>query len=141
MFPDWRLGGMGSSFSSWIMLVDDIGDILKVWWRSDMVWLRKERVGLGGCWWFLTGDLEDGGPLYIIDHVGRWYGRYPESLMKIRHDMAEKKLVPGGRWVLAKFKEWSKPFKCIGSLYINYSKQHRNKFSSIYYKLCLLSSL
>ena len=41
--------------------------------------------------------------------------------MKIRHDMVEKKLVPGWgewgewggvRWVLAKFKEWLKPFNC-----------------------------
>ena len=39
-----------------------------------------------------------GGHLHIIDHVGRWYGRYPEGLMKIQHDMAEKKLFPGGGW-------------------------------------------
>ena len=32
----------------------------------------------------------------IIDHVDRWLGRYPESLMNIRHDLAEKKLFPGG---------------------------------------------
>ena len=27
MVPDWRLGGIGSSSTSKIMLVDDIGDI------------------------------------------------------------------------------------------------------------------
>ena len=77
---------------------------------------------LGGCWGFLTGDLEDGVifdiindvsrclgrypkslkiqhnsdlAFYILDHVNRWMGKYPESLLKFWHDLAEKKLVPG----------------------------------------------
>ncbi len=28
----------------------------------------------------------------IIDYVGRLSGRYPRSLMKIRHDLSEKKV-------------------------------------------------
>ena len=31
----------------------------------------------------------------IKDYVGRVLGGYPESLMKIGHDLAEKKFVPG----------------------------------------------
>ena len=31
----------------------------------------------------------------MIDHVDRGLGRYPESLVKIRHDFAEKQFVPG----------------------------------------------
>ena len=46
----------------------------------------------------MIGDLEDGVTFDIIDHVDRLLGRYPESLMKIRHDLAEKKLFPGGGW-------------------------------------------
>ena len=44
---------------------------------------------LGECWWFLIDDLKDGVIFYIIDHIGRWSGRYHESLMKIRHDLAD----------------------------------------------------
>ncbi len=40
--------------------------------------------------------MEDGVTLDTIDHADGWLGRYPESLMKIRHDLAEKKLFPGG---------------------------------------------
>ena len=40
------------------------------------------------------GNLKDGVIFDIIDPVGKRSGRYPESLMKIRHDMAEKKFVP-----------------------------------------------
>ena len=67
---------------------------------------------LGGHWGFLTGDLEEGFFFDIIDHVARWLGRYPISFMKIRHDMAEKKLVPGWGWVggfSLKFKDQFKP--------------------------------
>ena len=51
-----------------------------------------------------------------IDHIGRGLETYPESLMKIQNDFAEKKLFPGGvgvRWggVFCKFKERFKPFK------------------------------
>ena len=53
----------------------------------------------------------------MVDHVSRCLGRYPESLMKIGHDLAEKKFVPGlglgsGRgWVFSKFKDRFKPIK------------------------------
>ena len=62
---------MGSFLTSQIMLIADMGDILKFLSRSrhDLAW--KKKVGLGGCGWFLTGDLEDWGHLFIIDHVGR----------------------------------------------------------------------
>ena len=43
----------------------------------------------------MTGDLNDKVIFDIIDHVGRWSGRYPESLIKIGHDLADKKFVPG----------------------------------------------
>ena len=56
------------------------------------IWLGWERVslGLGGCWWFLPGNLEDGIIFDIIDHVVRWHERYTESLIKIRQDLTEK---------------------------------------------------
>ena len=34
----------------------------------------------------------------IIDNVGRFLEIYPECLMKIGHDYAEKKLGPGSGW-------------------------------------------
>ncbi len=66
---------------------------------------------------FLIGDLEDGVTFDIIYHVDRWLGRYPESLMKIRHDLAQKKLFSGGGlgwgggWggFFSKFKDRFKP--------------------------------
>ena len=57
-------------------------------------------------------DLKDGIIFDIIYYVGGWSGRYPESFMKIWHDMAEKKLVPGWGWVggfSLKFKDQFKP--------------------------------
>ena len=42
------------------------------------------------------GNLNDGVIFDIIDPVGKRSGRYPESLMKIRHDMDEKSLSPVG---------------------------------------------
>ena len=45
---------------------------------------------LGGCLSFLTGDLKDCVKLNIGDDVGDCQGTYPESLTKIRHDLAEK---------------------------------------------------
>jgi hypothetical protein len=45
---------------------------------------------LGGCWSFLTDDLKDCVKLKIKDDVGDCQGTYPESLIKIRHDLAEK---------------------------------------------------
>ena len=41
------------------MLIDDLKDTLKVWWRSDMIWLKTLSEGLGGHWGFLIGGLED----------------------------------------------------------------------------------
>ena len=42
----------------------------------------------------MVEELEDGVTFDITDHVGRWVGRYPVGLMKIRHDLTEKKLFP-----------------------------------------------
>ena len=58
---------------------------------EDLTWFGWKSLS----WGFLIGDLEDGVIFDIIDHVERWFGRYPESLVKIRHDFAEKKCVPG----------------------------------------------
>ena len=38
--------------------------------------------------------MEEGVIFDIKDHVGRLLGRYPECLMKIVHDMAEKRYSP-----------------------------------------------
>ena len=55
--------------------------------------------GLLGWWWFLTGDLEDKVIFDIIDYIGRWIERYPESFMKIQHDLADwLHLGLGGCW-------------------------------------------
>ena len=67
-----------------------MGDILKFLSRSDIIWLLKEKVGLGGYWWFLTGDLEDGVIFEIMNHVVKLYWRYSERLIRIGHDLAEK---------------------------------------------------
>ena len=52
-----------------------------------------------GAWMMLMvldWRLEGWGHLW---HVGRWSGRYPESLMKIHHDLADwLHLVLGGHW-------------------------------------------
>ena len=71
-------------------------------------------------WRFLTEILKDGVILDIIYHVVRWYERYPESLLKILHEQAAKKLFPGWGWglVLVMFKEWSKPFNDIFTWHI-----------------------
>ncbi len=42
-------------------------------------------------------DFNEGVIFDIIDDVVRLLGRYPEILMKIQHDLAEKKLFPGGK--------------------------------------------
>ena len=61
--------------------------------------------------------MEEGVTFNIIYHVGRWLGRYPESFMKIKHDLAEKKIFPrwgwgwGGVGVFCKFKDRFKPIK------------------------------
>ena len=44
---------------------------------------------LGGCRSFLTGDLKDCVKLNIEDDVGDCQGTCTESLIKIRHDLAE----------------------------------------------------
>ena len=38
---------------------------------------------LGGCWWFLTGDLKNRVILDIMDHFDWPQGRYPERFMLI----------------------------------------------------------
>ena len=47
------------------------------------------EVILGGRWRFLTGDLEDGVILDVLDHLGRPPGTYPESFVKILLYLAE----------------------------------------------------
>jgi hypothetical protein len=95
MVPDWKFDQDPTWFD---------------WWR--IIW------GLGGYWWFLTWVLKDGVILDIIYHVVRWYERYPESLLKILHEQAAKKLFPGWGLVLVMFKEWSKPFNDIFTWHI-----------------------
>ena len=63
--------------------------IRKLSWKfdKDPTWFRSGlNLGLGEQWEFLTGDLKDGVIFDIIDQVGRWNGRFPESLMMIQHD-------------------------------------------------------
>ena len=64
-------------------------------------WLKVSFYyrGLGLCLWFLTGDLQVGVIFDIIDHVGRWSGRYHKSLMKMGHVLADWfHLGLGGQW-------------------------------------------
>ena len=76
--------------------------IWKIPWKfgEDLTWFGWESLSweLGGHWGFLIGDFEDGIIFDIIDHVSRWLGRYPESLIKIGYDLAEKKFVPRSGW-------------------------------------------
>ena len=65
--------------------------LMKVWSRSELFDLERTSWGLGGCWWFLTGDLKDGVIFDIPYNVFRLYVRYPESLIKIEHDLTEIK--------------------------------------------------
>ena len=44
---------------------------------------KKLHYGLRVHWGFLIGKLNDGGIFDIINYVGKWIGRYPESLMII----------------------------------------------------------
>ena len=61
-------------------------------------------MGLGGCLWFLNGDLKDGVIFDIIDHIDSWYGRYPEMFIKIRYDLAEKE--EGRTWRMLMVPDW-----------------------------------
>ena len=74
-------------------------------WQTSLAQLKIglrlvfEYMGLWGCSWFLTGDLEEGVIFNIIDQVGRWLGKYPESLLKIQHDIVDcLHLGLGGWW-------------------------------------------
>jgi len=69
------------------MLVVARGPIIKVW--SRYFW-ESTSQGVGGHGGFLTGHLEGGVIFDIKDQVCRWLVRYPESLIKIRHDLVEK---------------------------------------------------
>ena len=74
------------------MLVVAKGPVLKVWSRMNMIWLRKPKLEAWGRLrvpdWMLGGwgHLE----CNIKDDVGGCYGAYPESLIKIGSDLAEK---------------------------------------------------
>ena len=64
--------------------------------------------------------------------VGRWLGRYPESLMKTRHGLAEKKLFPswggvGWGWVFCMFKDPFKPISNIPLSLLRSLKTQREK--------------
>ena len=94
--------------------------IRKISWKFDEnpTWFQSGlNLGLGGRWGFLTGDLKDGVIFDNIDHACRWYGKYTESLMKIRHDYAGKKFIRGMGWgwvvFFVKFKDWFKPIKNV----------------------------
>ena len=52
-------------------------------WRSNKIQLLTYIWELK----VLTGNLKDSVIFDIIDHVSRGFERYPESLMKIRHDL------------------------------------------------------
>ena len=93
----------------WWFLTGDLEDgvILDVMDRHDMwiltcvpnfsslAWLEVCQeppvleVILGGRWWFLTGDFEDGVILDMLVHLGRPPGSYPESFVKIWLHLAE----------------------------------------------------
>ncbi len=64
---------MGPSLTSRVILIDDFEDSLKIRGISDMIMLRKHKLG---AWRTLRvpdmiGDLEDGVLFDIIDHVNR----------------------------------------------------------------------
>ena len=71
----------------------------------------------------MTGDFEEGVIFDIIDHVGRRFGRYHESLMKTSYDLADF-FPPGSGWwgwgvgvkwgVFSMFKDLFKPIKYGG---------------------------
>ena len=72
------------------MLVVTKVPFLKVLSKLDMIWLRKPNLALGGYQRFLIGDLKYWVKSTIKDDVGCCEGAYPESLIKIGHDLAEK---------------------------------------------------
>ena len=53
---------------------------------------------------FLTGDLKDWVKLNIKYDVGSCFGAYTESLIKIRHELAEKDSVGG--WRMLRVPDW-----------------------------------
>ena len=79
------------------MLVVAKGHFLKVGSRLDMIWLRKCMLGASR-----TLKVPDWGPegwghleFIIKEDVGGCKGAFPESLIKIGHDLAEKAHVGG----------------------------------------------
>ena len=54
------------------------------------IWLKWNMVKFGGFQCFLTGNLEDGVILDMLDHLGRPQGSYPESFVKIWIHFAQK---------------------------------------------------
>ena len=53
----------------------------------------RMALRLGGCSKLMTEYLKDCVKLNIKDDVGNYQGIYPESLIDIRHDLAEKELL------------------------------------------------
>ena len=71
------------------MLVGTKGRIVKVLSRLDMIWLINHK--LGALRMMITpGDLKDLVKLNIKDDVGSCKGAYPESFIKIGHDLTDK---------------------------------------------------
>ena len=79
----------------------DIMDCHDMWFLtcvpnfSSLAWIEVCQeppvleVILGGRWWFLTGYLEDGVILDMLDHLERPPGTYPESFLKIWLNLAK----------------------------------------------------
>ena len=72
MVPDWRLEGWGHPWhhrSGWSLLRG-----ISCKFDQDWIWFGRESISgvLGGCWRFLTGNMNDGVIFDIIDQVGRW---------------------------------------------------------------------
>ena len=68
--PDnWR---MGSSLTSWIVIICHCWLVCQISALEHDQKCVKNHLSLksilGGCWWFLTGNLEDGVILDILDH-------------------------------------------------------------------------
>ena len=58
-------------------------------------------------WWLEEGVIFD-----IMDHVSRWLGRYPESLVNIKHGLAVWPIF----WTTLTFSQWSHMYEIINKL-------------------------
>ena len=74
----------------------------------------SRRGGLGGCWGFLTGDMEDRVIPDIMNDVFLPQGRYPEnfvliSLLEVCQEGGVKK---GGTWRKLRVLDWRNRGHC-----------------------------